>query len=81
MNRQFDTNTDQTISGTALFNLSFRIFFLGAGVFSIISISLWSAMFIFRFSLPVEAMTSSQWHAHEMIYGYAMANKNPPLPL
>ena len=73
MNRQFDTNTDQTISRTALFNLSFRIFFLGAGVFSIISISLWSAMFIFRFSLPVEAMTSSQWHAHEMIYGYAMA--------
>lgn len=60
-------------SGTALFNLGFRVFFLGAGIFSIVSIALWSAIFIFRLPLHVEPISSIQWHAHEMIYGYSLA--------
>ncbi len=63
----------ETPGGIALFNLSFRIFFLSAGLFSVLSICLWSAIYLFQLQLTIEAMTLSQWHAHEMIYGYALA--------
>lgn len=65
--------SNDTPNSFALFNLSFRPFFLGAGIFSILSIGLWSLIYIFRFQLPIEAMSSNQWHAHEMVYGYGMA--------
>ncbi|MBP9839045.1 MAG: NnrS family protein [Proteobacteria bacterium] len=57
----------------ALFNLGFRPFFLGAGIFSIISISLWSLIYLFQISPTIELVSDSQWHAHEMIYGYGLA--------
>jgi uncharacterized protein involved in response to NO len=57
----------------ALFNLGFRAFFLGAAIFSVASIALWSAIFLFQFSLPMHSISSAQWHAHEMIYGYGIA--------
>jgi len=57
----------------ALFNLSFRPFFLGAGLFAVLSISLWSLFYFNILSLPGSSIDSIQWHAHEMIYGYAMA--------
>jgi len=57
----------------ALFNLGFRPFFLGAGLFAVISVSLWLAFFLNLFTLPAGPISSFQWHAHEMIYGYAMA--------
>jgi uncharacterized protein involved in response to NO len=57
----------------ALFNLGFRVFFLGAGIFSLVSISLWSAIYLFKLPLSIQSITSTQWHAHEMIYGYSMA--------
>jgi len=60
-------------SGIALLNLGFRVFFLGASIFSILSISLWSAIYIFKIPLPIESLTPFQWHAHEMIYGYSVA--------
>jgi len=57
----------------ALFNLGFRIFFLGAGIFSIVSILMWSAIFHFQFSLNIQTISIFQWHSHEMIYGYSIA--------
>jgi len=60
-------------TGIALFNLGFRVFFLGAGIFSIVSISLWSAIFLFQLPLSIQLIANSQWHAHEMIYGYSIA--------
>lgn len=57
----------------ALFNLGFRPFFLGASIFSIISISLWSLIYLFQISPTIELVSDSQWHAHEMIYGYGLA--------
>ena len=56
-----------------LFNLGFRPFFLGAGVFSVLSISLWAAIYLFQVALPMQSLSVSQWHAHEMIYGYGLA--------
>lgn len=61
----------------ALFNLGFRPFFLGGAVFALISIFAWLG-FINHWFVDQQVMTStvvslSQWHAHEMLYGYTMA--------
>lgn len=66
-------DTPQATRAFALFNLGFRPFFLGAGLFAVISVALWLAYFLNLFILPAGPISSFQWHAHEMIYGYAMA--------
>ena len=58
---------------TALFNLGFRPFFLGAGIFAILSITLWMGVYLFQFPLPMTRISHIQWHGHEMIYGFSMA--------
>jgi len=65
-----EANTDNTFS---LFSLGFRIFFIAAGIFSVITIAFWSAIYLFKWSLPIDGILASQWHAHEMIYGYTVA--------
>jgi uncharacterized protein involved in response to NO len=57
----------------ALFNMGFRPFFLGAGIFAVLSMGWWGAVFRFGQQIPLNGLTPSQWHAHEMIYGYALA--------
>lgn len=57
----------------SIFVLGFRPFFLAAGFFSIISIALWMAMYVFGFSIPLNGLSSFHWHAHEMLFGYTMA--------
>lgn len=67
------TKNNPTNNSSALFNLAFRPFFLGATVFSIISIVLWSLIYSFQLSPTIDLISDYQWHAHEMIYGYAFA--------
>ncbi|HRY18667.1 MAG TPA: NnrS family protein [Candidatus Competibacteraceae bacterium] len=57
----------------AVLNLGFRLFFLGAGIFSIISILLWMSIYVFQFPLQITKISYLQWHAHEMLYGFTMA--------
>ena len=57
----------------SLFVLGFRPFFLAAGIFSVISMALWMANFIFGLSIPLEGLANFHWHAHEMIYGFTLA--------
>lgn len=57
----------------ALFNLGFRPFFLGAGVFAIISIVWWMLIYNTQNFVQISPISNSQWHAHEMLYGYGMA--------
>ena len=57
----------------SLFNLGFRIFFLFAGIIAVASIAMWTAIFQYNYSLSFDLLSSSQWHAHEMIYGYSLA--------
>ena len=61
------------IQFSTLQSIGFRPFFLGAGVFAIVSIALWSATYLFQFDIGVAPLSIFQWHAHEMIYGYAVA--------
>lgn len=57
----------------ALLNLGFRPFFLGAAIFAIFSMLLWMGVYVFQLPLPITRISSFQWHAHEMIHGFAMA--------
>jgi len=56
-----------------IFNLGFRPFFLGAAIFSVLIVVLWFAVYMLHLPLATGPLTVSQWHAHEMIYGYALA--------
>lgn len=82
---QIKPSNPENIKKFALFNLGFRPFFLGAGIFAIISITSWMLVYFSlihfypigsNINLDVVATVNisvSQWHAHEMLYGYTMA--------
>ena len=53
-------------------NAGFRPFFLGAGIFAVLSMILWILVLTGLISLPV-SQPSTNWHAHEMLFGYASA--------
>ncbi|MGJ8619739.1 MAG: NnrS family protein [Methylophilaceae bacterium] len=57
----------------ALFNLGFRPFFLGASIFAIVSMVIWMLVYLSTDVIIIEHITASQWHAHEMLYGYGLA--------
>lgn len=58
----------------ALHHLGFRPFFLLAGLFAVTSMLVWSWIYHYPVKLPFMASFSSMsWHAHEMVFGYAMA--------
>lgn len=55
-------------------HLGFRPFFLLATVFATIAMALWVWLYHFNQLLPASPqLVGSAWHAHEMIYGYALA--------
>ncbi|WP_019672826.1 NnrS family protein [Psychrobacter lutiphocae] len=56
-----------------ILNLGFRIFFSGGALFAIVTMLLWSAIFMGKTALNVTQINPFYWHAHEMLYGYAMA--------
>lgn len=51
----------------------FRPFFLGAALFAILTMAAWLAVYRYGLPLRVTGISLFQWHAHEMVYGYAMA--------
>lgn len=63
----------QQKSGIALWQLGFRPFFLGAGVFSVIAMLVWMGIYQFGWAMPLLNIESITWHAHEMLFGYALA--------
>lgn len=56
-----------------LWDRGFRPFFLGASVFAILTMANWMAVYLFHFPLETKGATLFQWHAHEMVFGYAVA--------
>lgn len=61
------------VKGFALFNLGFRPFFLGASIFAVVSIIWWMLIYNAQHVVQMTSITNSQWHAHEMLYGYGLA--------
>ena len=69
INRTVTVKNDQVV----LFNIGFRPFFLGAGIFSVITILAWTLVYSFQVSVSVGLISLFEWHAHQMIYGFSMA--------
>ena len=55
----------------ALWQLGFRPFYLLAGAFAALSVPLWALQF--SGWLPRPYLAGALWHAHEMLFGYALA--------
>ena len=67
------TEPSTPIPRYALWQLGFRPFFFAASLFAVLGTMLWTALYSFHWvGLPASypAMT---WHAHEMIFAYALA--------
>ena len=63
-----------TVHRFALLHLGFRPFFLLGGVFAVLSVLLWMWLYHFHSTLlTIPSLSAVTWHAHEMIYGYALA--------
>ena len=58
--------------GTAMLSRSFRPFFLAAGVWALVGVALWPAVFSGAIAIPT-AFSAVDWRAHEMIFGYVGA--------
>nr|MDA3870355.1 NnrS family protein [Gammaproteobacteria bacterium] len=57
----------------ALWQLGFRPFFLGAGIFSVIAMIAWAGLYLSQWPLPLLGIDTILWHAHEMLFGYVLA--------
>jgi uncharacterized protein involved in response to NO len=57
--------------GFALWQLGFRPFYLLASIFAALSIGLWALQFTGY--LPAPYLPGPLWHAHEMLFGFALA--------
>ena len=64
--------TTPTTRGLPLLRLGFRPFYLLAALFAATAIPLWGAMLLGWISVPL-AVSPVLWHAHEMLYGFAIA--------
>lgn len=58
--------------GWPLLRLGFRPFYLGAALFAALAVPLWIAVFLGQVSLGM-AVAPLFWHAHEMLFGFAVA--------
>lgn len=58
--------------GWPVFRLGFRPFYLGAAAFAVLAIPLWAALLTGTFTLNL-GLPPVLWHAHEMLYGFAVA--------
>ena len=61
------------MTSQALWLRGFRPFFLGASLFAILTMAMWLWVYRFGLQLDLAGISIFQWHAHEMLYGYAMA--------
>lgn len=57
----------------ALSQLGFRPFFLAGGLFAIVGMILWTGIYGFGWHSLHPDYPSISWHAHEMVFGYAVA--------
>ena len=58
--------------GTALFNLGFRPFYLLAALLAASALPLWLVQYFGLLALPAPYAPMT-WHAHEMVFGFAVA--------
>ena len=64
---------NQPDSITPLLRLGFRPLFLAAACFAVIAVAIWMASYSFGIPVHTGALSTSLWHGHEMLFGYALA--------
>lgn len=65
--------TPPATSQPAFTHLGFRPFFLAAGLYALVGMLLWTALYSFHWQGLPSTYPSITWHAHEMVFGYAGA--------
>jgi uncharacterized protein involved in response to NO len=73
MQQTIEIGSQKNQSKFALFNLGFRPFFLSAGVFSIITLTVWLLIYKGTLHYGIQSVPATLWHAHEMLFGFAFA--------
>ena len=68
-----DPQRHTTPAGLAVWNLGFRPFFLGAGIFSAIGMGAWLFVYAGQAQIYPSGIAVTSWHAHEILFGYAYA--------
>jgi uncharacterized protein involved in response to NO len=68
-----DPNDTPSRHQPVFLSLGFRPFFTAAAVFSVLSMLAWMQVYVFGRGWPPSGLPAVIWHAHEMVYGYAMA--------
>ncbi len=66
-------NTNNNDLSYPLLHLGFRPFFLGAAGLAILSMGVWMALYFLGWQGGLAGLSLQLWHAHELIYGYAVA--------
>lgn len=51
----------------------FRLFFLSAIIYAIVTMALWTSQLYSHWQTPLVLISRTQWHAHEMVFGYSIA--------
>jgi uncharacterized protein involved in response to NO len=57
----------------SFWNRGFRPFFLGAAAYAAIAMADWMAVYLLGLPIELDRVSIYQWHAHNMIFGYAAA--------
>lgn len=68
-----DPNVEGASRSFALLRLGFRPFFLCAAAFSCVSMVLWLWWYTSDAQTVTAGLSAQLWHAHEMIFGFALA--------
>lgn len=58
---------------TVILMRGFRPFFLGAAVLAIFTMVMWMGVYLMQWPIRITGISTFQWHAHEMIFGYSTA--------
>ncbi len=69
--KMINFNQNNTHPTTPFLRSGFRVFFMAAGLVAVISMVLWGVFF--HTTLLTSQIDTVIWHAHEMIFAYAMA--------
>ena len=64
---------ERSYRGPAVLSAGFRPFFLLGAAWAAIAVPVWLAAYVHGYALP-GALPAMLWHAHEMIYGFALAS-------
>ncbi|MCA9400247.1 MAG: NnrS family protein [Candidatus Omnitrophica bacterium] len=63
---------DRYKNSPVVLQTGFRIFFLGAAVYAVVSMLVWKMFYVMGHNIFV-TMPLTVWHGHEMIFGFTMA--------